>query len=528
MYGVNTLGSIAGVILAGLLLMPVLGLKWLLIAGAGVDIALGVLILRPRVLGGDTGSRARFGLFAATVAFVLFNGMLVHFDRWKLSSGVFRHGLLPGPGTYTFPFYKDGRTATVSVRRSRDDGYLTLATNGKPDASIGPFWEDSTMDPGALRPLMEDQSTQVLLPLIGLAHVPDAREIAVIGQGSGMTSSLLLGSPEVKQVVTVEIEPQMVNASRAFEPANHRVFDDPRSRIVIDDAKAYFAATGRKFDLIISEPSNPWVSGVSGLFTTEFYARVRHSLTPNGVLGQWLHLYEISDSLVSSVLAAIDRNFSRYQVYFTSNSDILILASNRAAPLVPDWKVLAYPGIAHDLRRAVPMTPEALNAMRLAGRSFLHPYLVTYAQVNSDYYPVLDLGAERTRFLHQQAVGLESLGDQRFDVVAALSGRRQGFATEPLAAAPEISRVDALALQARLRRVLAMTPAQRAGVPLDSALADALYRTERFETVMAAGVPPADWHLWVDSFREVETLLHDGSSGVADETFYGRVHRYLA
>lgn len=527
-YGVNTLGSIAGVILAGLVFMPVLGLKLLLIGGACVDIALGVVILRPAVVGGDARGRARFGYLAATVGFLLFTALTVRFDRWKLSSGVFRHGLLPTATMYTFPFYADGRTATVSVRRARADGYLTLATNGKPDASMDPFWEDSTIDPGALHPLMEDQATQVLLPLIGLAHVPDAREIAVIGQGSGMTSSLLLGSPEVRQVVTVEIEPQMVNASRAFEPANRRVFDDPRSRIVIDDAKAYFAATGRKFDLIISEPSNPWVSGVSGLFTTEFYARVRHNLTPDGVLGQWLHLYEINDSLVTSVLAAIDQNFSKYQVFFTSNGDILILASNRAAPLQPDWKVLGYPGIAHDLRRAVPMTPEALNAMRLAGRGLLHPYLLMHAQVNSDFYPVLDLGAERTRFLHDQATGLESLGAGRFNVVAALAGRREGFATEPLAIAPDIPRVDALALQARLRRVLAMTPAQRAGVPRDSALANALYRTTRFEQELAAGAPPADWHLWVNSFRGVEGLLHDGSSGVADEAFYQRVYAYLA
>ncbi|HUX32870.1 MAG TPA: hypothetical protein VMV51_03290, partial [Gemmatimonadaceae bacterium] len=526
-YGVNTLGSIAGVILAGLILMPWLGLKLLLISGALVDIGLGIALLRPTVLGSDHRGRTHFAYLAATVGFLLLNGIFVRFDLWKLSSGVFRQGLLPTAQSYTFPFYKDGRTATVSVRRSTTDHYLTLATNGKPDASMDPFWEDSTIDPGGLHALAEDQATQILLPLIGLAHVPDAREVAVIGQGSGMTSSLLLGSPEVRQVVTVEIEPQMVNASRAFRPANHRVFDDPRSHIVIDDAKAYFASTGRKFDLIISEPSNPWVSGVSGLFTREFYARVRNNLTANGVLGQWLHLYEINDSLVSSVLAAIDENFSAYQVFFTSNSDVLILASNRKAPLTPDWKVLTYPGIAHDLRRAVPMTPEALNAMRLAGRETLHPYLVTHAQVNSDYYPVLDLGAERTRFLHHEAVGLESLGNARFNVVAALAGRREGFGTEPLPIAPEIPRVDALALQARLRRVLAMTPAQRAGVPRDSALADAVYRVDRFERGMAAGTPPTDWHRWMQSFLEVESLLHGGSSGVADENFYGRVAAYM-
>ncbi len=425
-YGVNTLGSIAGVIVAGLILMPVLGLKLLLMSGAVVDIALGVMLLHPNVLGDDQGARRRFGYLFATVALLLFNGIFVRFDRWKLSSGVFRVGLLPTADMFSFPFYKDGRTATVSVRRDRSNGYLTLATNGKPDASMDPFWEDSTIDPGGLHALAGDQATQVLLPLIGLAHAPDAREVAVIGQGSGMTSNVLLGSPHVKQVVTVEIEPQMVNASRAFRPANHRVFDDPRSRIVIDDAKAYFASSGRKFDLIISEPSNPWVSGVSGLFTTEFYHRVRNSLTANGVLGQWLHLYEINDSLVTSVLAAIDRNFRSYQVFFTSNSDILILATNRSAPLVPDWNVVHYPGVAHDVRRAPPLTPEALNGMRLAGRSLLHPYLLEHARVNSDYFPVLDLGAERTRFMHSNAVGLENLGKGTFNVVAATGGAAPG------------------------------------------------------------------------------------------------------
>src|SRR5919201_2055590 len=108
--------------------------------------------------------------------------------------------------------------------------------------------------------------------------------MAVIGQGSGMTSHLLLGSPTIGRLVTIEIEPQMIEGSRRFYPANRRVFDDRRSRFVIDDAKSFFASAGRTYDIIISEPSNPWVSGVSGLFTTEFYERVRRYLSPYGVL----------------------------------------------------------------------------------------------------------------------------------------------------------------------------------------------------------------------------------------------------
>src|SRR5678816_2175100 len=114
----------------------------------------------------------------------------------------------------------------------------------------------------------------------------------------GMTSHALLGGPSLKQLVTIEIEPEMIKASRMFYPANARAFDDPRSTFAIDDARSYFASRGQKFDLIISEPSNPWVSGVSGLFTSEFYSRVKGYLTPNGIFAQWLHLYEIDDGLV--------------------------------------------------------------------------------------------------------------------------------------------------------------------------------------------------------------------------------------
>ena len=88
-----------------------------------------------------------------------------------------------------------------------------------------------------------------------------------------MSSHLLPGNPNLKALYTIEIEPEMLRASRAFYPANRRDFDDPRSHYVVDDAKSYFAAAGRKYDFIFSEPSHPWVSGVAGLFTAEFYDR---------------------------------------------------------------------------------------------------------------------------------------------------------------------------------------------------------------------------------------------------------------
>ena len=538
-YGVNTLGSIAGVLLAGLILMPVLGLKLLLIAGATVDIALGFFILlfavRRRHLAPPTpfaGSLERpvarlAALTLATAMFIAMVATLFDFDRTRLTSGVYRYAVLPRPGDYTVPFYRDGRTATVSIRRSRS-GFLTLSTNGKPDASMEAFWRD-TVVADAPHALERDIATQMLLPLITLAHRAPAREVAVIGQGSGMTSHVLLGSPGVQRLVTIEIEPEMIRASRSFYPANRRVFDDRRATFVLDDAKSYFAASGRKFDLILSEPSNPWVSGVAGLFTAEFYRRVRSHLAPGGVFGQWLHLYELDDSLATTVLAALDQNFRAYEIFFTSNADVLIVASNERELPAPDWSVATLPGIAQDLRRAVALTPEALEATRLGGRQLFHPYLAGHAKPNSDYRPVLDLGAERTRYLKKNADGVIRFGEGRFNIAAALAGRRLGFGSESLAVTPEISRVDDLARGVRLRRAIASgqtapdtTGRRRAG----DSYARGIARLVELERRLASGIGPMDWRLWVDDVRESEALLHAGTSGVADESFYARLRGY--
>ncbi len=326
-YGVNTLGSIVGVALSALVLLPVLGLKWMIVAGAAIDIALGFWILAVERRGARDPYRIRRWVPAvAAVVLVAFVGVSTRFDRVVLTSGVFRYGAVRRPQTPDVMFFADGRTATVSVRRISGGG-LSLATNGKPDASLGREWFLPPATPG---PFTLDASTQLLLPLVTLAHAPQARVAAVVGQGSGMSSHTLLGDPRLTKVVTIEIEPQMLHASHLFYPANQRVFDDPRSSFAVEDARSYFASQDERFDLILSEPSNPWVAGVSGLFTTEFYSHVRRFLAPHGVFGQWLHLSEINDGLVLSVVRAVAENFPDYALYAVGNKDILIVATNDA------------------------------------------------------------------------------------------------------------------------------------------------------------------------------------------------------
>jgi hypothetical protein len=461
---------------------------------------------------------------AVTAAAILIVTVATPFAKLRLSSGVYRHGVVEQASDYAFPFYKDGRTATVSVRRSKD-GFVTLATNGKPDASMELAWMDTTAGAGERRQLTRDIATQLLLPIITLAHTPAATNAAVIGQGSGMSSHVLLGDPRIRQVVTIEIEPEMINASRVFRPANRRVFDDPRSAFVIDDAKAYFASAGRTFDLILSEPSNPWVSGVSGLFTQEFYARVKGQLSERGVFGQWLHLYELNDGLVGSVLAAIDSVFPSYEVFFTSSTDILVVAANRALP-APDWGVIRFPGIADDLRHVVPFGPDVFEALRLGGRAVLHPILLARAEPNSDFSPTLDVNAERSRFMHETADGYTTLSEGRFDVVAALSGRRAGFGTIALTPTPEVPRAVALALGTRLRAMRALPTSETAAAPRDEDLRNAMYRADALDRMSASMVPPADWKAWTGAVIDAYTAIHGGTAGVVDTAFFRRVRAF--
>ncbi|MDQ2766680.1 MAG: fused MFS/spermidine synthase [Gemmatimonadota bacterium] len=523
-YAVNTLGSIVGVVLAGLVLMPLVGLKVLLVEGAVVDMALGVMLLR---LAGPSLQRRRqfayiaaFGMTFAALASLKFN----HFDEVTLSSGVYRYGSLPDPAGRQMVFYRDGRTATVAVGRQLPDSFMWIATNGKPDASVDRAWF-SARDTTKLRVLNGDISTQVLIPVITLAHMPSAKLAAIIGEGSGMTSHFLLGSSTLEQAVTIEIEPQMIAGSRMFYPANRRVFDDPRSRFVVDDAKSFFATDARKYDVIISEPSNPWVSGVSGLFTDEFYHRVRGYLTPNGVFGQWLHLYEINDGLVLSVLAAIHGNFASYSVYLTSNDDMLIVASNLPQMPAPDWNVIKQPGIAADLAGVVPFTPQSLDATHLIDRRELAPLLDRFGTPNSDYRPVLDLGAERERFKRETASGFGTLRVERFDAVAAVFGDKRPFDDAERTTVPEIWQLHALTVSAALRHPSIGAAADTAG---GKDARDARQRQWELQSTLALNTPPPDWKRWTLSALDVERYTHAGSAGVIDQPFYASLDSYMA
>ena len=413
-YASNTVGAIAGVLLAVHVGLPGLGLKGALIAGCAIDIALGLLLLRsaPFVTWAASGS----------IAAVLVVAVAVQLDANKMTAGVFRHGDLAASRSARILFAKDGKTATVHLAQYAEA--LSLRTNGKSDGSI-------VMDPEARRGT--DEITMVLSGALPLALKPQARSAAVIGIGTGLTTHTLLQSMAIERVDTVEIEAAMAEAARGFMPRNSNAFVDPRGTIRIDDAKSFFSSANRRYDVIVSEPSNPWVSGVSGLFTREFYRRVRPHLEDGGLLVQWIQLYEIDASLVATILRALGEEFAHYAVYAASDHDLLIVAGERPLPAAAQAAVFEHPGLAKELWSTHTFSAGDFDARYLGSRATLEPLFASYGMpANSDYAPVLDLNAARHRFTEKSAADIVALLNLDIPLLELLERGRSRRPVSPL------------------------------------------------------------------------------------------------
>jgi hypothetical protein len=381
----------------------------------------------------------------------------VTLDPYKMASGVFRRGDLYTAQDAELKYYRDGKTTSVSLMQFREG--LSLRTNGKSDGAIN-------LEDGAR---ISDEVTMVLTAAVPLAYKPDAKRAAIIGIGTGLTTHTMLGATALERVDTIEIEPAMAEASRSFAARNANAFADPRSRIVFDDAKTYFSTHNERYDIIVSEPSNPWVSGVSSLFTTEFYRHVRRYLNPGGVMVQWFQLYEIDISLVASVLRALAENFPDYAIYAATDSDLLIVAGDVETLAQPLADVFQMPGVAAELRKVHVQRIGDLDVRRLGGKASLHPLFLSYGvPANSDYQPYLDLNAAKHRFLQTGAGEVTRIGSGGVPLVAMLESRKQALRPLSYDGDEFLERIE-LARRARYARdfYLAAERPLPVGIPTD-------------------------------------------------------------
>jgi spermidine synthase len=428
-YAANTVGAILGVFFAVHIAMPFFGLKGLITCGASLDMALGILLLwssyrattkRPYLIA--------TGFCVCTVAATF---SWVNLDPYKMASGVYRDGRLIKPGISELVYYKDGKTATVSLERIYGE-HLAIRTNGKIDAAINMNLQEKET---------RDEDTMTLLGVIPMALHPNARTVAAIGFGSGLTTSTFLCNPLVSQVDTIEIEKNMVEAANYFRPRVERAYTDPRSAIFFDDAKTFFSVHRTRYDIIVSEPSNPWVSGVAGLFSEEFYQLARQHLAEKGLFVQWLQLYEIDLDLVTSVLKAISSTFSDFVIYATNDADVIVVAKNGGTLNDPDTGILNIPSISSVLERVRIKSLQDIAIRKIADKNILARMLQSYpVRANSDYYPVLDQNAARTCFMKSDAYELQMLSHFPVPLFELLQGDRSSREVTDITPSPNFTK----------------------------------------------------------------------------------------
>ena len=384
-YGWNTVGSIVGSAGGGLLLLPFLQLKGALVLAAVLDFAIGFALL---VI---YRKRFRYSVpFYVICAFMILPSIFIGFDPHLITSGAFRayKNLHPDEKIIV----RDGKTATISFHESEVHYYIK--TNGKADASLGKNREN---------PIEGDELTQAATAFMPMAMKTEPYDAAMVGFGSGMGAHYLLADPLLKDFDCVEIEQEMMDLAKGFYPWNSRGYDDPRIHIYIDDAQTFFLTNRRKYDLMISVPSNPWVSGVASLFSHEFYTKMRRYIKPGGLWVQWIQTYEFNDQLFLNILKALDVAFPYVSLYKAPEEpDIIIIASDEPVYQKGIGRFSTDSVLVKEFKR-IHRDPEFFGEQNFLFTSKMVKSLLDGVAPNSIFTPIVDNKAEEARFVHSQA-----------------------------------------------------------------------------------------------------------------------------
>ena len=358
-YATNTLGAIVGAIAASFVLIPTLGIQGSVRLAAIVAAVAGAVIAWRAESGSPVRIAAMLG-GAVTVALAL---AAPEWNVARLANGSYRYApafaagdIETGLEAGRLVYYREGAAGTVSVRDV--PGARSLAIDGKVDASNA-----------------GDMLTQKLLAHLPLLLHPNPRRVCVIGLGSGVTLGASLTHP-VERVDVVEISPEVVEASSFFAAENHNALNDPRTELIIGDGRSHLLLSTEQYDVIISEPSNPWMAGVATLFTREFFLAARARLAPGGILMQWAHTYSISDADLRSIVATFASVFPDGSAWLVAESDLLLVGAT--GPIVAldhgisgAW---SRPGVATDLAEAAVRDPFSVLSLYIAGGGELQHY----------------------------------------------------------------------------------------------------------------------------------------------------------
>jgi len=383
-YFFNTFGAIFGSFFAGFFFIPYLGTLNTLKLGIGINILLGTggLILAAH----QRQQRAPLVISLVVAALALSGVVKARWDASLMDAGVSIYGPMMVKNVQENKVLKDGSrllylhegiNATTTVRKN--ENVVFLKTNGKTDASTG-----------------GDMATQTFSGYLPMMLHPGPRNALIIGLGSGVTAGTVAQFNEIESVDIVEIEPSMAEAAAFFKEVNHDVMGNPKVRMIFNDGRNHLLETQEKYDIIISEPSHPWISGVGCLFSTEFFTIAHDKLQPGGIFCQWMHFYNMSSDNFKMVVKTLAHIFEDVQLWYCAYGDILLIGSDKGI----------HPDRAR-IERVMNFSPEskdefskyllADHPMEILGRLLLDSHGVLSfsepARINSDNHPYLEFSA---------------------------------------------------------------------------------------------------------------------------------------
>ena len=397
-YVSNTAGAIVGSIAAGFGLISLLGAPglWLAIVALLCILAGTTLATRWR----DPGGRMLPALsIAGCIALMLAPG----------PTAVWRHTAI-GAGRASIPdsgpndrrdwmnrarrlviWEADGRESSVAARTGAG---LAFFVNGKSDGHT-----------------LHDAATVIMAPLLGAISHPEPKRGLVIGLGTGTSAGWLAAVPTMEHVDVVEFEPVVVEFAERCGPVNHGALDNPIVSVVHADAREFLTSVDTTYDVIMSEPSNPYRAGIASLYSQDFYRHAARRLGEDGVFVQWLQRYEVDASTLRTVIATMASVFPQVEVWSTAHGDLALAARKQrtehdlallaertkaepyASALTHSWGVAGVPG----LFAGYVAGPGLADEIRSAGDD----------RIDTDDHPVLEFGFARGIGLRRGATAMD-------------------------------------------------------------------------------------------------------------------------
>src|SRR6266540_2822088 len=386
-YVLSTLGAIVGSFLSGFVVLPKLGLQRGIYFAVLGDLALAALLY---AVAPQLARRRRQAGVAAAVALALVGLVLPRWNLVSFSAGFFRLSIAREyisrkvhKHNWQDPklvFYEDGIATTVSV--DQWEKTYSLKNNGKVDAS-----NDA------------DMPTQIVVGLLPLLFYdqPAPPKVALVGFGSGVTAGAITQYP-IASLEVVELEPAVYRASRFFDNDNHRPMQNPKVTWRVGDGRNFLTQRSDKFDVIISEPSNPWLTGVSNLFTREYFRSIKTRLAPHGIFCQWAQLYEMAPWNIKTIYRTVRDEFPYVYVFAAEDlsSDTILIGSLEPLPLDLDVLERAFrdPVTRAEAKRGGFATPHDVFAYLLLGPEELESFTAG-SPVNTDDNARIEFAAPR-------------------------------------------------------------------------------------------------------------------------------------